>query len=144
MPVSIDAQIACVKREISMREYVYPNQVARGKMTTKQAEDGIAAMKAVLNTLIMAERAHLDKSWNQPDPIPTWLEYPENKPSDEEKYEDFLIAYKNHRVVSREGTSLNPPKLFVDVSNWTGDKFISEGRIEITHFMPLPKLPKED
>lgn len=49
--VPIDAQIACVKREIGMRERVYPRWVAAKKMPQKKADDEIAAMRAVLVTL---------------------------------------------------------------------------------------------
>lgn len=44
-------QIACVKREIAMRERVYPRWVAAGKMKQEKADAEIAAMRAVLATL---------------------------------------------------------------------------------------------
>ena len=44
-------QIKCVKREISMRERVYPRFVKKGKMTQDEADREIATMKAVLDTL---------------------------------------------------------------------------------------------
>lgn len=143
MPSSIDNQIACVKREISMRKYVYPNQVARGKMTEKQASDGIATMEAVLNTLVLAERAHLDKAWNQPAPLPTWLPYPANTPTDEQKHDDFFVLYLNPRHINKLGLSHNAPFLLAEVSTWIGDKFLCEDRFTITHYMPIPTLPKE-
>jgi hypothetical protein len=50
--ITIDEQITCVKREIAMRERVYPRYVAQGgKMTQRKADHEIAAMKAVLETL---------------------------------------------------------------------------------------------
>ncbi len=51
-PLTLDDQIACVKREIGMREFVYPRRVADGKMKQDKADHELAAMKAVLATLI--------------------------------------------------------------------------------------------
>ena len=45
-------QIACVKREIAMRERVYPKWVSAQKMRQSEADHEIAAMKAVLGTLM--------------------------------------------------------------------------------------------
>jgi len=47
----IDAQIACVERELRFREHVYPRRVEANKMTEKQAREQIALMQAVLATL---------------------------------------------------------------------------------------------
>jgi hypothetical protein len=44
-------QIACVRREIAMRERVYPKWVNAGRMKAEAAEREIAAMRAVLETL---------------------------------------------------------------------------------------------
>lgn len=49
--VPIDAQIACLKREIALRKNVYPGWVARQKMTQEKADAEIAAMTAALQTL---------------------------------------------------------------------------------------------
>lgn len=49
--VSIDEQIACVKREISMRRNVYPRWVALEKMKPEVMEKEIVRMEAVLVTL---------------------------------------------------------------------------------------------
>lgn len=51
MPITIAAQIACVEREIKMREHVYPRRVADCKMSQAKADDELAAMRAVLATL---------------------------------------------------------------------------------------------
>jgi len=51
MTVTIQTQIKCVQREIWMREQVYPNRVDRGKMAQKKADEELAAMRAVLETL---------------------------------------------------------------------------------------------
>ena len=44
-------QIACVEREIRMREQVYPGQVARKKMSQRNADIETSCMRAVLGTL---------------------------------------------------------------------------------------------
>jgi hypothetical protein len=49
--VSLPDQIACVEREIRMRERVYPRWVAIGKLTQDAADREILCMRAVLATL---------------------------------------------------------------------------------------------
>jgi hypothetical protein len=44
-------QIACVEREIRMREHVYPAMVGKRKMSQRTADLELAAMRAVLRTL---------------------------------------------------------------------------------------------
>lgn len=51
MTINLSKQIACVRREIAMREKVYPGWTSRGKMRKSEAEYEIAAMRAVLETL---------------------------------------------------------------------------------------------
>lgn len=51
-PVPLDAQIVCVEREIRQRHRVYPRLVERGTMKQHQADAEIAAMNAVLQTLL--------------------------------------------------------------------------------------------
>lgn len=51
LPITIPAQIACVERELRMREHVYPRRVADGKMSEAKAREELAAMRAVLATL---------------------------------------------------------------------------------------------
>lgn len=46
------AQIACVEREIRMRQRVYPRWVGGGKMTQAKADAEISAMEAVHATLV--------------------------------------------------------------------------------------------
>ena len=48
---SLDMQIRCVRREIAMRESVYPRWVQAGRMTQNQAAAEIQMMTAVLDTL---------------------------------------------------------------------------------------------
>jgi hypothetical protein len=49
--ISLADQIACVEREIKMRERVYPNWVTRGTMTEANARKEIHRMRAALETL---------------------------------------------------------------------------------------------
>lgn len=65
MQISLSEQIRCVEREISMRKRVYLGLVIRGKMTEGQKDREIAAMQAVYQTLILAERAHIHRACNQ-------------------------------------------------------------------------------
>jgi hypothetical protein len=49
--ITLDEQIACVKREVALRKNVYPKQVAGGHMTRPEAERQLLHMEAVLETL---------------------------------------------------------------------------------------------
>lgn len=49
--ITIEEQIQCVRREIRMRDQVYPRWVAAGKLKQEKSDHEIAAMKAVLATL---------------------------------------------------------------------------------------------
>jgi hypothetical protein len=55
MKIDLADQIKCAKREIAMRERVYPRWVGT-KMTQANADLEIARMKAVLATLEHLER----------------------------------------------------------------------------------------
>lgn len=48
---TIDEQIACLKREVHMRERLYPRWVAMQKMTQPKADSELGAMRAALATL---------------------------------------------------------------------------------------------
>lgn len=48
---SLRMQIAEVKREIAMRQRVYPGLVFKGRMTQPQMEEHIACMEQVARTL---------------------------------------------------------------------------------------------
>lgn len=48
---TIEAQMACVKREIAMRKNVYPKWVSTGRMTAEAADHEIHCMTAVLRSL---------------------------------------------------------------------------------------------
>lgn len=49
--ITLDEQIASVKREIGMRAGVYPAWVRGGRLTKEKAAHETAAMKAVLDSL---------------------------------------------------------------------------------------------
>lgn len=50
-PLTLADQVACVEREIRMRQKVYPRWIGQGKMTQDKADHEIACMRAVLETL---------------------------------------------------------------------------------------------
>lgn len=56
-PIPIEAQIACVERELKQRAHVYPRRVAEGKMSQAFADEQVRAMEAVLATLRRVESA---------------------------------------------------------------------------------------
>lgn len=66
MKYTLTEQIKCIEREIERRERNYPYLIIQNKMTKGQAEKEIELMKSIYNTLILAERCHIDKSWNTP------------------------------------------------------------------------------
>ena len=49
--ITMQDQIGCARREIKMRERVYPDRVSRGLMDQEFADHEISVMKAVLETL---------------------------------------------------------------------------------------------
>ncbi len=55
-PIGLPEQIAAVEREIALRRRVYPRRVADRKMTQALADKQIAAMSAVLDTLLFVSR----------------------------------------------------------------------------------------
>ena len=58
--ITLDDQIAEVKRELYFRGRVYPGLVSRGKMTQAEADKHTARMRAVLATLeTQAEKGRL-------------------------------------------------------------------------------------
>lgn len=48
---SIEEQIACIERELALRQLVYPKRVALAKMSQTKADHEIGCMRAVLDTL---------------------------------------------------------------------------------------------
>jgi hypothetical protein len=59
MTVTLVQQIKCVEREIGMRQRVYPRWIEAKRMTQKKADEEIAAMQAVLETLRSIEQPGL-------------------------------------------------------------------------------------
>lgn len=55
--ITLNEQISCVKREIAMRERVYPHWVGSGKVRDDKAKHELAAMRAVLETLEAAAKS---------------------------------------------------------------------------------------
>lgn len=57
--IELQGQIDCVRRELQMRDFVYPTRIANRKMTQAKADHEMAAMRAVLATLteLQASRA---------------------------------------------------------------------------------------
>ena len=49
--ISIERQIACVRREVGLRKRVYPRWVSQARMSQPDADGQIAAMEAALATL---------------------------------------------------------------------------------------------
>lgn len=54
--ITIDEQIACVRRELAMRQRVYPKWVAGGKMKQPDADKELERMQAVHDTLSDVKR----------------------------------------------------------------------------------------
>jgi hypothetical protein len=50
--ISIADQIAEVKRELALRKTVYPHLIYKGRLTQSQADQQMASMGAVLDTLL--------------------------------------------------------------------------------------------
>jgi hypothetical protein len=48
---TLDEQIACVRREVGVRERVYPGWIEKGRIKSETAERELAAMRAALRTL---------------------------------------------------------------------------------------------
>lgn len=72
--ITLDQQIACVRRELAMRKNVYPKWVANGRMKQEAAEKEMAHLQAVHDTLIAlqwrtdmdncpGEEGHAINSW---------------------------------------------------------------------------------
>lgn len=51
LPISLSDQIACIERELRMREHVYPRRVAAKRMIQATADRELEWMRAVLATL---------------------------------------------------------------------------------------------
>lgn len=49
--LGLDHQIRCVKREVYLRERVYPAFIRQGRLTETEADYQLRAMRSVLKTL---------------------------------------------------------------------------------------------
>jgi hypothetical protein len=52
LAITLDDEIAAVRREIAMRERVYPRQVSAGRLRQTAADRELALMRTVLATLL--------------------------------------------------------------------------------------------
>ena len=50
--INLNDLLACCRRELSRREWVYPKRVAEGTMNDKKAEEEIAMMRHVVDFLV--------------------------------------------------------------------------------------------
>lgn len=48
---TLDDEIACARRELAMRERVYPRWIQAGRMTPEQSRHEIATMRAIVKRL---------------------------------------------------------------------------------------------
>lgn len=55
-PIPLDEQIAEVKRELALRDRVYPQMIATGRMTEEEAAGHKGRMQATLNTLLWLQK----------------------------------------------------------------------------------------
>jgi len=65
--IPLPDQIDCVKREIGMRERVYPTWVQRRRLSQEQADRELSRMRAVLKTLQDLQSELVGKK--TPDPL---------------------------------------------------------------------------
>lgn len=54
--IPLDMQIAEVERELALRDRVYPQMVASGKMSEEEAATHRGRMQGVLNTLLWLQK----------------------------------------------------------------------------------------
>jgi hypothetical protein len=55
-PIPLSEQIAECQRELALRNNVYPHFVAKGRMEQSEADQHVARLTAVLNTLLWLEK----------------------------------------------------------------------------------------
>ena len=55
-PVPLQDQIAEVRRELALRDRVYPHMVASGKLSEEEAADHKGRMQGVLKTLLWLQK----------------------------------------------------------------------------------------
>ena len=69
-PISLDNQIACIRREISLRRNVYPKLLVSGQMTQAWADFQMDAIEAVLATLVQLKEAQARAEQSELFPAP--------------------------------------------------------------------------
>jgi hypothetical protein len=62
--------VACVAREVKLRQAVYPGQIQRGKMSAQEADREIRRMEAVLEYLKAAREARFETEDEDLDKVP--------------------------------------------------------------------------
>lgn len=137
MPYSFSEQIECVKREIGMRKAVYPRLVAKGSKTQGQAAKEIELMQAVEQTLVLASRSHLDKSFNRPQPWLDWKSWPDNKPESEGLY---LLCLPNAHFINKPGFPNRVPPYCYQIANWDSIAFDCDPFTKPIAFAALPEF----
>lgn len=71
MSINLEQQIKCVRRELALRQNVYPKWVATGKKKKDDADHEIAAMQAVHDTLMaVKDREDATAAARLPTPEP--------------------------------------------------------------------------
>ena len=58
-PITLSEQVAEVRREIAMRQAVYPGLVERKKLAPARADRQLAVMRAVLEKLLQLEHGEV-------------------------------------------------------------------------------------
>ncbi|MDQ3562704.1 MAG: hypothetical protein M3436_00715 [Pseudomonadota bacterium] len=58
--ITLDEQLTCVRREIAMRQRVYPKWVTLGKLSAVKADHELLCMQAVLETLLRVQGIEKD------------------------------------------------------------------------------------
>lgn len=137
MPYSISEQIDCVSREIGMRKSVYPRLVATGRKTQGQATKEIDLMAEVKKTLVLAQRSHLDKSFNQPQAWLDWKTYPDNKPESDGLY---LLCLPNTHFINKPGFPNRVPPYCYQIANWAVCAFDCDPFVKPVAFAALPEF----
>lgn len=65
---NLQDQIASARREIAMRERVYPAWIRKGSLKTETAEHELACMRQILDTLLRIEAGELVPLQTKPTP----------------------------------------------------------------------------
>jgi hypothetical protein len=124
MTVTIADQMKCVRRELAMRQRVYPKWVEGKRYTQEQAEKELSAMQAVHDTLMEAA----GEKWRPIETAPAPDGYIDNWPSFFGVYESTLIRYA---ADEGEAIAIVRARLNLEESRW-----------EPYAWLPIAKAPK--